>query len=386
MNRILLSATLSLAAAPLVLHAADSLDNPNRFSLGARFGLNFKGSFRKNAAPATAINPGPALGGADHTYDDGSVRTDSSGTASGLTWNWSYKNPSQVVGDTMQFHASEPNPTFSPYHNKTTDDPQLGVELTYQRLIGPLGQSVHWGFEVGFSYTELDLQGNNIGVGRLSHTTDTYQLMVASCSSRGVLPPGAGFNGTFVGPGPLLGDTPTRSVQNETLSSRERLSGQLFNARLGPFVELKLSTQWSLAGSIGFTLAPAFVDYEYNETTTRPGAATLVERGHSSKSDLLYGPYAAATLRCDFSPQWGVYLGAQYQHLNSLEQSVAGRTARLEQDATIMWIAYIGGWSRGEWVGRRACEPKTATKRESSSRSGTMSFDTVFEEKLRTDT
>src|SRR5690349_9487736 len=102
MNRILFCATLSLTAAPFAIQAGDAPDEPNRFSFGARFGMNFKASFKNTPSSGASVNPGPAAGGADHAYDDGYVRVDSSGDAGGVTWNWGYQKASQVVGDTLQ--------------------------------------------------------------------------------------------------------------------------------------------------------------------------------------------------------------------------------------------------------------------------------------------
>jgi len=320
MNRILLSSTLALAAAtPLALPGADFPENPNRLSFGPRFGMNFKANFH-NDAP---VNPGLAIGGVDHLYNDGYVLRDSSGNAGGLTWNWGYRNPSQVVGDTMQFHAIQSDPA----NHKVSDDPQYGVELTYQRVLGslPFLSSGHWGFEAAFGCTDLDLRDKAARV-----TTDTFQLS-------GVLPPGAGYNGTFGGPGALLGDLPTRTFASNiaTLPGYQKLSGQLYSLRLGPFAEWNFTPQLSVAASAGLTLAPGSVDYDFAETTTLPGGATFVASGHSSKTELLYGPYVSATLRYDFNARWGVYAGAQFQSLNGLQQSIGTRTARLDQSATV---------------------------------------------------
>ena len=335
MNRFVLSTTLTLAAATsFTALGADSLDNPNRFSLGARFGLNFKADFRNTPAPIPrnpAVNPGPAAGGVDHTYDDGYVLLDSSGNAGGFTWNWGYQNASQVVGDTMQFHARQPNTAVGPSNEKVAADPQYGAELTYQRVIGPLPRmsSGRWGLEAGFGYTDLDLRSERSGVGRSTLiTTDTFPL-------NGVLPPGAGYNGTFAGPGALLGDTPTRTVASNVQSSNQKLSGQVYGLRLGPFAEWNFTPQWSLSTSVGLSLAPAYVDYDFSETNRLAGGGTSVARGHSSKSELLYGPYVGAMLRYDFTERWGVYVGAQFQSLTDLDQSIGARTARLDQSATV---------------------------------------------------
>ena len=333
MNRIVLL-TLA-AAAPLTLHGQDAAEkeNLNRFSFGPRFAFNLKADFH-NSAPNLPANPGanigPATGGVDHTYDDGYVKVDSSGNAGGLTWNWGYQNSSQVVGDTMEFHSAQSSSSSLRNHDNVTDDPQYGLELTYQRVIGHLfGESGHWGIEAGFGYTDIDLQDNRSGTALTTVTTDAYQL-------NGVLPPGAGYNGTFAGPGALLGDTPTRSTASflTPQTSKQRLTGQLFTIRVGPFAEWNFTPKLSLAGSVGLTLAPAAIDYDFSETTQTSGGLVMTS-GHSSKTGLLYGAYVGGTLRYDFTKHWGAYVGAQFQSLSALEQSSGTHTARLEPGATI---------------------------------------------------
>jgi hypothetical protein len=328
MNRIVLSTTLTLAAVtPFGVHGADyapaaltldlpkiSLKNLNRVSFGPSFGMNFKADFNN-------VNPGPAAGGAGHTYNDGYVLVDSSGPESGLTWNWGYKNASQVAGDNMQFHAIQSGGPSS-----TTGNPQYGAELIYQRVIGSLpALSGDWGFEAGFGFTELDLRENRSGT--VPVTTDSFSL-------NGVLPPGAGYNGTFAGPGALLGDTPMRTTESATLTGYQKLSGQLFSIRLGPFVEWNFTHKLSLAASVGLTLAPTIVDYDFSETATLAGGGAFATSGHSSKTKLLYGPYVGAMLRYDFNEHWGIYVGARFQNLTDLKQSIGGRTARLDPAAT----------------------------------------------------
>lgn len=333
MNRILLSTTLALAAAtPLASRADDAGDNLNRWSFGPRFGLNFKGSFKNNNALA---NPGPAAGGANHFYNDGYVKLDSSGDAGGTTWNWGYQNSSQVVGDTMQFHAVQQGGASGLGSSEATGV-QYGGEIIYQRIMGrvPGMTSVRWGLEGAFGYTDLDLRDNRNVTGPATLTTDTYQL-------NGVLPPGAGYQGTFQGPGTLLGDTPTRTSMSglATLASHQKLTGQIFAFRVGPFAEWNLTEQLSLAASVGLTLAPACVDYDYSESVTFAGGSPTTVNGHSSKSDLLYGPYVSAMLRYDFSGNWGVFAGAQFQNLTDLKLSTGGRTATLDQGATVYLTA-----------------------------------------------
>src|SRR5687768_12119511 len=133
------------------------IPNANRFSLGARIGLNFKGNFS-----VTRSNPGPPTGGANHNYDDGYVRLDSSGNAGGLTWNWGYDDTSQLVADTVEFHRIE-SPILPSSISKSSDDAYYGLELVYQRLAGTFMSGGGWGFEAAFSYHDIDIQDERSG-------------------------------------------------------------------------------------------------------------------------------------------------------------------------------------------------------------------------------
>jgi hypothetical protein len=335
MNRKVFSTILIFATATtFAIRGDDAPENPNRFSLGARFGFNLKAEFKNNGM--FLANPGSAAAGMDHTYGDGYVRLDSSGDAGGRTWNWGYQNASQVAGDTMQFHgiqssaANSSSGSTMAHEHSDKDDPQYGVELVYQRVLGKLLSCGRWGLEAGVAFTDLEVRANRSGSSVDTVVTDTYQL-------NGVVPPGAGYNGTFQGPGALLGDTPTRTTAlgTSTLNGHQELSGQLFDFRLGPFAEWNFTPKLSLAGSVGLALATGPIDYNFSESATLADGSSYKAEGHSSKTDLLYGGYVSATLRYDFNACWGIYVGAQFQSLTELEQSVGGRSARLDPSAAI---------------------------------------------------
>ena len=301
----------------------DAPEDLNRFSFGPRFGFNFKADFHDSSPAIPGLpgaNIGSATGGVNHGYDDGYVNVDSSGNAGGRTWNWGYQNSSQVVGDMMQFHSTQSqNPSLSANAGET--DEQSGLEVVYQRVLGHLPVlSGRWGLESGFGYTDIELSENRTATGLTTVTTDSYQL-------NGVLPPGAGYRGTFNGPGALLGDSPSRSAASfvTTETSRQELTGSLYTFRLGPFAEWNLTTHLSLAASVGVTLAPASIDYNFS--TTLDDSTTA--HGHSSKTGLLYGPYVGDMVRYDFTKHWGVFLGAQFQSLTDLERSSGTHSARL---------------------------------------------------------
>ena len=323
MNRLILSTTLALAATPFAVMAEDAPENPNRFSFGPTLGLNFKANFQNSASYFNSVAPASGAGGfANHTYNDGYVLVDSSGNAGGLTINWGYQNASQVVGGTVQFHSAQNQGPSS-----VNSNPQYGAELVYQRVFDsfplPCG---NWGLETGFGYTKIDLRGNLQG--STADTTDSYALNGAA--------PGAGYNGGFSGPGNLLGSTPTSLGGNSAaFSGFEKLSGEMYAFRLGPFAEWNFTPELSLAASVGMTVAPTKIDYDYQETATLSGSgATFSASGHSSKTKFLFGPYVGATLRYDFTKQWGVYVGARFQNLTDLQQTTGTRKASFDPGST----------------------------------------------------
>jgi hypothetical protein len=170
----------------------------NRFGLSYRPGFNISASFRRLGFFAPQTNPGPSTGPADRFYDDGYVRPDS-GTAPGLTWFWGYENNSQVPGDnTIQYHSSSSPGTGSSDDND--GNPQQGIELSYDRYLGKVGKRASWGLGAAFNYNNVTIEDDSPVVSSVQQLTDTYGL-------GGVIPPEAPYNGTFAGPGPLIGDS-----------------------------------------------------------------------------------------------------------------------------------------------------------------------------------
>jgi hypothetical protein len=333
MKPTILSATCALAAAaPVLAQEADPFDipNPNRFSLGARVSFNYEAKF-STARP----NPGPATGNANRFYEDGYVRPDKSGNAGGLTWNWGYDQPEQVAGDSIEFHRVD-SAVLPSTLSKSSDEAYYGMELVYQRLLGTFGSGGGWGFEGAFSYSDFELQEKRSATGPGTLLIDAYFL-------NGVLPPNAPYRGSFQGPGPLLGATPSRTITDETVSvaNDHRLEGLLFGFRIGPFIEWNFSRAFSVSLSGGIALSPAMIDYEFSESVSLESGRSTLVRGKSTKEDLLYGNYVAGTLRYQFTKNWGVYAGAQFQTLNDLEQTVRNRTARLESGATFHGVAGV---------------------------------------------
>jgi hypothetical protein len=298
----------------------------NRLRVSARFGFDVRADVQ-NLAPATA-----GVG----TYDDGYVLPDISGGAGGKTWNWGYKNASQVVGDTLQLHRVDGSP-----RDGTTDalsqTPTPGFEILYGRELKrfALGENraIVLGAEAGFSAMDMNLRGGSTMNGTIAETTDTYSL-------GGITPPLAPYAGTFTGPGPLIGSTPLSSTSTDlaaTSSISEKVRSLVYGFKLGPYVEVPLYKRFSLDLGAGLAAVIADTQLSYTETITAPAGfnPTLARTYQVNHSDLLLGFYGSADLAFEVANDFRVYVGGQYQHLGNATATGGDKTATLKLGGTI---------------------------------------------------
>jgi len=302
----------------------------NHFGVDFRLGLNMKTTF-SNIGASTASLPPPAIGGVDHNYSDGFVRVDSSGDKGGVTWNWGYQNASQVPGnDTILMHTANVESSAS----TRNDDPHLGLEGTYERDLGHFSSGGAWGIKLAFGYTELDVHDTQPLNGNVSLITDAYPL-------GGITPPLAPYSGSFNGPGPVIGDTPTRSIS--TLQGAAQITGNrqveaaLYDFRLGPYVALPLFGQLSCQFSGGLAFGFANSTFSFSETTTTIAGATQVS-GSEHHVESMVGFYGEAGLAYQIIPEASVFAGGQYQYLGDFTQTVAGRSAEVDLRHSVFFV------------------------------------------------
>lgn len=315
--------------------AADQ-DATNRLTFSGRFGLNISAKF-KNLRSAPPGNPRTTPDGDPYNYDDGYVLTDVSGNAGGQTWYWGYDNSaSQISGNTILMNRS--TPVGHPAARTLEDDPYLGAELTYNRLLGVQGKA-RYGLEVAANYLNLSLNANRTFSGTVSRLTDAYPF------TPGTTPPAATpaspYQGSFNGPGFLLGDTPVSStttlIPGATITDAQRLDANLWGFRLGPYVELPLSERWNLYFSGG--LATGLLDSEVAWTQTIGASST---RGGGHALDVLWGFYAGANVSWRFSEHWSAIGGAQFQSLGNYQHAFGGRKVEMDFSNSVFLTLGLG--------------------------------------------
>src|SRR5690349_2363534 len=78
----------------------------NRFGVSYRMGFNISARFKNLGGYTAGTNPGAAIAGIDHNYDDGYNRVDSSTNSNNSTWNWGYQTASQISGNSVTMSSS----------------------------------------------------------------------------------------------------------------------------------------------------------------------------------------------------------------------------------------------------------------------------------------
>jgi hypothetical protein len=308
-------------------------EEKDRFGFNARAAFNVEAAFHNlgGAAPATVL--GPALSGYNHDYDDGYNRPDLRGIADGATWNWGYDRIGQIDGTTLAMSSTSVPPGGR--LDSVSDDPHWGGEVTYHRELG--WTSSYWyGLAVGLSYQNVRFRQSTSFYSDAVRVTDRYEV-------RDPLPP-APYRGTAAGPGPLLGDTPTRSTTilggAALTSGSYDLDAAVVALRMGLSFETPFADWIDLqfgGGAIGAVVQGTFSVYELTSVADLRTSSTTVE---SEETDFIGGAYAEVGLSVRIERSLYVLAGLQYAFLSDYTQTAGERVVELDMRGAL--IATLG--------------------------------------------
>ncbi|MDB6028334.1 MAG: hypothetical protein JWM68_4557 [Verrucomicrobiales bacterium] len=300
-----------------------------RIGVGYRMNYNVSTKFNNLGGFTARSNPGPATGSAvDRTYDDGFNRVDVSGNAGGQTWFWGYNSASQVVGDSIVMSSRSSNGNQGV---EASDDPQHGIEVTYNLELGG-SKRWRWGLEAGANYAALNITDNRSLSGNVTTISDAFAL-------NGVTPPMAPYAGTFIGPGVMIGSTPTRTVTTTpggaTILGERQLDANLFGMRLGPYIELPLSRRFAISFSGGLALLEVSSDFQFRETVNIAGIGTSSRSGSSSEDAFMAGGYVSGNVSFQLTDKFSLFTGVQFYNLGTHTQEANGKSAELDLGTSI---------------------------------------------------
>ncbi len=312
--------------------------SPWRFGLGYAPLLGLKTEFSGLGNFQNSSNPQPLGGGQNYNYDNGFVRLDSSANKGADTWNWSYQDVSQynpANGGSIDYSI-----TNSLANARATEDGEnaSGIEsYTYFDMgavnFGPLqARNATWGFRGGLHYANVNIDNNSTLNSDTLVLTDRFQL-------GGVTPPAAPYTGSFDGPGPLIGDAPTRSISAGAaalVAGTRELDVHLTTLSFGSYLEIPLLQKFSMTLEGGLNAAIASGDYEFQSTTTIGGLGTKTSSGSDSDTSILPGAYLGLSGIYQLNPNWAIQASGRFQYLEDFTLSDNGSEAELSFGSTFI--------------------------------------------------
>lgn len=338
---------IAITALLLVPLAGPLHAEPGQWSWGAGYapivGLRTEfrgfGSFQ-NPFPVPA--PAPAT---NYFYTNGSVQLDSSGNAGGLTTFWAYNNAAQydptAFGGLGAINYNTLGGSLSGAGSVADNNvaAAAGFELHGYLDLGAVsflpttaaGRKPTWGLRTGVQYARVNNSNIAGQLGTVGTITDSFNL-------NGVIPPAAPYAGTFLGPGPLLGDTPTRTTGTSVaaISGYRQLDVQLFVSSFGSYVAIPVAKKLDVMLEGGGVLALANGTYKYESTVTVPGVGTQVAGGQKSSTRLLPGVYTSVGLAWHLTDQFSMMGSVRYQFMRQFTLASGGSTANLSFDSAIV--------------------------------------------------
>lgn len=319
-------------AAPISVASA-----PSRWRIGAGYAplIGLKTEFTGLGNFQSPFTPKPTTGGVNYNYDDGFVRVDSSDNLGDKTWNWGYDNDTQVNGGSMDFSISN-----SVANGRTDEDSSadLGVELFAYYDMGAVAipglkeRGATWGFRGGLHYARINVDSNDTVAADLTTLTDSFAL-------DGVIPPPAPYQGSFGGPGPLLNDSPSRTITTggqALVAGSRHLDVHLTTFNFGTYLQVPVARKFDLMFEAGVSAAISSGEYEFNSATTAPGLGTQTSSGSASDTTVLPGFYLGLGGTYQLNDSWSIQAAGRYQYMDEFDLGANGSNASLSFDSAFV--------------------------------------------------
>ena len=272
----------------------------------------------------------PVLGSGE--YDDGYVLPDVGG--SDLTWNWGYDSATQIDAgnDLLMFERYQGLP---PLGTQTETAVAPGGEIMAGLEIGTFelgGRTVRWGVEAGYGFNYLTVDTGASASSAVNYTTAAYAL-------NGVTPPDAPYAGTYEGPGPLIGVTPSSTASTSSPSTSTytgELDSLLHNFKFGFWFDYPITDSLFTSLSLGYSSIYADAQFTYTETLTPdPAGAFPSSNTVGGRDNWKSGLYAQWRLGYQVSKRIDVFLGLDYQWNDKMVFSGSGRNVTLDFSAML---------------------------------------------------
>ncbi len=339
---LLASALLCATVAAAEPNVDTEVNWTNRLSLSLRFGLGISARFKGiggSLQPSAPAANGRRTPDRDHyNYDDGYVLTDVSGNVGNQTWYWGYDNSSQVSGNNILFNRT--TAPGLPADRTARSEPYIGAELTYNRQLGikENWHNLRYGLEGAANCLPISLKLNSRFSGNLTRVTDAYPY------TPGTTPPSAPSQGSFNGPGFVIGSAPVSSTTTflpATVLEHDSFEANLWGFRLGPSLEFPFTDRLSVHLSGGLAVGLLDSSASWRQTITLTGEGPVTSAGHPDSLDVLWGAYVGLDAAWQLSNRWSIEGGVQFQDLGQHNQKLGIRQVQLDLSHSLFVLASV---------------------------------------------
>jgi len=256
---------------------------------------------------------------------------------------WNYANASQaaVPGQVafQTYSATSEGATAS-----DEQGPTGGIDVQLTRALNRPGAKLQWGFSAGVSLSDITAKANGTVASTLRTRTDVFSL-IGGGSAPGAPYSAPSFTDLVDGGNTITGGLEsTRPISEAPIGSSEsavagaasvqgnwQIKGAYFLLRLGPSVRTQLTSRLGLNASAGVAGAYTGSRYIVVETLQVPDVAEpITVSDESTENKFLSGFYADVNLDWMLNERTGFFGGVSMQQLGDYDQSVRGRTAKID--------------------------------------------------------
>jgi hypothetical protein len=331
MTKIGLGLLLAMAAA-VSLTGQDRA--PKRFRIGISHFSNVEAGF---GSPATSTSPlGPEFSHTnpvtDRTYDDGYVRVDATNNDAGKTWNWGmdYSTPT-FVGNSFPFNK---NSFSSSAANSDDDADSQGVNLSWVTMGKPIKDHGYFSVLASMDFNRLSVESNLSGAATLTQLQDLYDY--SSFNPALVSFP---YAGTYDGPGPLLSDTPVRSINTITGGVHHmalmELEGNLLLFGVGGEYSHQINDRLTLLTHAKYMFGWFNGDFDYEDHFLFGSAPHSGDSGSYNVAETLTGSSIGLGLMWNINDRSAIFFSANKIFMDRIDGEADGRTFYLDLESGI---------------------------------------------------
>ena len=194
------------------------------------------------------------------------------------------------------------------------------------------GRGATWGLRVGMHYARVNIGNQAMLTSGTTTLADRFNL-------GGIIAPLAPFSGSFEGPGPLISDSPDRSISagpQALVEGTRELDVRLATLSFGSYLAIPVCRGFNVTLEGGLNAAIAAGSYDFESATTITGLGTRHSSGNASKTTVLPGIYLGLSGIYQINGTWAIQAAGRYQYMNNFDLHANGSSANLSFDSAFI--------------------------------------------------